>query len=355
MNSIPNPKQTNAHDVAVAALKQAYEQFGRADEQLARVEQASKLEQDAAPHPSDPQQAYEQFGRADEELSNLLHDAARHLSDAQTRTGSDVPAGPPVPPADTTFRPSAVNDVLVPGQLWSIGRGAMRAFIALLLVACIGAAGIAWQSYGDAAKEMIAAWAPELALTSSLPPEKPGLAEQPAPPAVQADAAPAAPPAPLAQTAPEDVAPTTAALSPESAQLLQSMARDLATVGQEIEQLKTSQAQMARANAELAEQLKAAQAQMARANAELAEQLKAAQAQTVRDNAELAKQLKASQEQMARTIAKASEQNLRPKTSAPPPQPIATPTRKPVPKPSSPQATAQPQAEPVSRPLTPQR
>src|SRR5258707_3002858 len=306
-----------SHDVAVAALKQAYEQFGSADE----------------------------------ELSNLLHDAARHLSDAQTRTGSAVPAGPPVPPADTAFRPSAVNDVLVPGQLWSIGRGAMRAFITLLLVACIGAAGIAWQSYGDAAKEMIAAWAPQLALTSSLPPEKPGLAEQPAPPAVQADAAPA----PLAQTAPEDVAPTAAALSPGSAQLLQSMARDLATVGQEIEQLKTSQAQIARANAELADQLKAAQAQMARANAELAEQLKAAQAQMVRDNAELAKQLKASQEQMARTIAKASEQNLRPKTSAPPPRPIATPTRKPVPKPSSPQATAQPQAEPVSRPLTRQR
>jgi hypothetical protein len=355
MNSIPNPKQTNPHDVAVAALKQAYEQFGRADEQLARVEQASKLEQDAAPHPSDPQQAYEQLGRADEELSNLLHDAARHLSDAQTRTGSDVPAGPPVRPADTTFRPSAVNDVLVPGQLWSIGRGALRAFIALLLVACIGAAGIAWQSYGDAAKEMIAAWAPQLALTSSPPPEKPAIPAQPAPPAVQAAAAnPAPPPAPLAQTAPEDVAPT-AALSPESAQLPQSMARDLATVGQEIEQLKTSQAQMARANAELAEQLKATQAQMARANAELAEQLKAAQAQMVRDNAELAKQLKASQEQMARTIAKASEQNLRPKTSAPPPRPIATPTRKPVPKLSSPQATAQPQAEPVSRPLTPQR
>ena len=144
-----------------------------------------------APHPSDPQQAYEQSGRADEELSNLLHDAARHLSDAQILTGSDVPAGPPVPPANTTFRPSAVNDVLVPGQLWSIGSGAMRAFIVLLLVACIGAAGIAWQSYGDAAKEMIAEWAPQLALTTSLPPEKPGLAEQPAPPTVQAAVNPA--------------------------------------------------------------------------------------------------------------------------------------------------------------------
>jgi hypothetical protein len=29
MNSMPNPKQIDPHDVAVAALKQAYEQIGR--------------------------------------------------------------------------------------------------------------------------------------------------------------------------------------------------------------------------------------------------------------------------------------------------------------------------------------
>jgi hypothetical protein len=81
----------------------------------------------------------------------------------------------------------------------------------------------------------------------------------------------------LAQTAPDDVAPTVAALSLELAQLLQTMARDLATVGQGVEQLKTNQ------------------------------------------------------EQMARVIAKASEQSLRPKISAPPPRPTATPRRKPVP------------------------
>ncbi len=225
-----------------------------------------------------------------------------------------------------------------------------------MLAVCIGVAAFVWQSpfYGGAARQIIARWTPQLVPTSSLTLESPGLPAQPSPPTVQAAAKTAPPqPAPLAQTAPEDVAPTGAALSPESAQQLQSMARDLATVGQEIEQLKTSQAQMVRDNAELAEQLKAAQAQMARDNAELAKQLKAAQAQMVRDNAELARQLMASQEQMARPIAKASEHNLRPKTSAPPPRPIATPTRKQVPKRSSPQATAQPQAEPVSRPLTP--
>jgi chemotaxis protein histidine kinase CheA len=311
MNSLPNPKQTNPHDVAVAALEQAYEQFGRADEQLARVEQVSKLEQDAAPHPSDP------------------------------------------PTRINTFHPA------VPGDRPSLGGRAIRGFIGFLFVVCIGVAAFVWLSpfYGDAARQIIARWAPQLVPTSSLTLESPGLPAQPSPPTVQAAAAKTAPPqpAPLAQTAPEDVAPTAAALSPESAQLLQSMARDLATVGQEIEQLKTSQAQMVRDNAELVEQLKTSQAQMVRDNAELAEQLKAAQAQMVRDNAELAKQLRASQEQMARSIAKASEQNLRPKTSAPPPRPIATPTRKPVPKPSSPQATAKPQAEPVSRPLTPLR
>jgi len=83
------------------------------------------------------------------------------------------------------------------------------------------------------------------------------------------------------------------------------MARDLATLGQAIEQLKASQARMAR------------------------------------DNANAAEQLKASQEQMARVIAKASEAKAfearayeqRPKISAPPPRPTATPTRKPVPTP----------------------
>src|SRR6266849_1049226 len=247
---------------------------------------------------------------ADEELSNLLHDAARHLSDAQTRTGSDVPAGPAVPPVDTTFRPSAVNDVLVPGHLRSIGRGAMRAFTALLLAACIGAAGIAWQAYGDAAQQMIADWAPQFALPSSLPPEKLGLPAQPAPPAVQAAAANPAPPQPAApaQTAADGVAPTAAAVSAESAQLLQSMARDLASVGQEIEQLKAS-----------------------------------------------IEQLKASQQQMSREIAKASEQNLRPRISAPPPRSAAAPARKPMPPSPPPQAAAAPNLPQAAAPSVPRQ
>jgi hypothetical protein len=264
----------------------------------------------------------------DKELSNLAHDAMRYAS-AQTRMGSDFSAGPPIPPVDLTFRPAAVNNVQAPGDRPSIGRRAVRAFIRFLWVACIGGAGVAWQFYGDAAKQIIAKWAPQFVLILSRPLENPRLPEQPTPPAVQASATKAAPPqpAPLAQTATEGAA----ALSAESAQLLQSMARDLATAGQEIEQLK--------------------------ANIE---------------------QLKASQEQMFRDVAKASEQNRRPKISASPPRSAAAPPRKPMPfRPSQaaaaptlpqaaapsvlrqpePQATAQPQVEPelssVPRPPMP--
>jgi hypothetical protein len=280
MNSMPNPKQTDPHDVAVAALKQAYEQIERADRQ--RVdEQASKLEQDAARHPSDQQKR-----------------------------------------------------LAVPGRQSSRGRLALQGLIGLLSAACIGAAVIAWQSHGDASKQMIARWAPQLDLTSSPAPENP-VPAQPSPPAVQAAAAKAtppqpAPPAPPAQTAPEP---------PGLAQPLQSTARDLAAAEQDIEQLRAS-----------IERLKTSQEQMARDNAAVAEQLKASQEQMARDNAAVAEQLKASQEQMARLIAKASEQNLRPKTSAPRPQPIATPTRKPVPKPSSPQETSAPRPRPIATP-----
>jgi hypothetical protein len=265
----------------------------------------------------------------DKELSNLAHDAMRYSS-AQTRMGSDFSAGSPIPPVDLRFRPAAVNNVEVPSDRPSVGRRAVRAFIRFLWVACLGGAGVAWQFYGDAAKQIIAKSAPPFALILSPPLENPKLPLQPTPPAVQASATKAAPPQParLAQTATEGVAPT-AALSPESARSLQSIARDLANTGQEIEQLK--------------------------ANIE---------------------QLKASQEQMIRDVAKASEQNRRPKVSASPPRSAAAPPRKPMPfRPSQaavaptllqaaarqpepqPQATAQPQVEPelssVPRPPMP--
>ena len=263
MDTTANPKQTDSRHVMVA----------RADEELAHAhEQITR--------------AHEEIGRTEEQLSELQHDVARQPSDhPQSRMN--------------TFRPA------VPSNPPSLGRRAVRAFISLALLGCIGVAAVAWQSpsSGDAAKQMIARWAPQLVPTLLLTLESPGLPAQRAPLAVRASAASAAPPqpAPLAQIAPQGVVSPASALSPDSAQLLQSMARDLATVGQRIEQLKAS-----------IDQLKAGQQQMSR---------------------EIAKPFES----------KASEQNLRPKTSAPPPRPTAASTRKPVTL-SSPQATAQ-QAE----------
>src|ERR1700730_17107007 len=247
---------------------------------------------------------------ADEELAKLAR-TLRHPSNPHARTGSDLSGSSAVPRVDTTFRAAAVRDIRVTGDRPSIGRKAVRAFTGFLLLACIGVAAIAWQSYGDAAKQIIARWAPQLVLTSSPPLENPGPPEQPYPPTIQASAATPAPPqpAPLAQTAPEGVAPTAAALSPESAQLLQSMAGDLATAGQEIKQLKAS-----------------------------------------------IEQLKASQEQISRDIAKASEQNLRPKISEPAARSAAAPARKlmqPFPPPKAAAAPRLPQAAAPSVPQQP--
>ena len=225
MDTTLNPKQTDTRNAVFARvdeeLANVYEQLTRADEQIAGMqEQRSRSEPGAARHPSDH---------------------------PQTRVN--------------TFRPA------VPGKRASLGGRAVRGFTGLILTACICVAAIVWQSsYGDAAKRIAARWTPQFVATSSLPPENPEFSAQPRPPAVQPVAAKTASPrpAPLAQTAAEDVAPTAAALSPEVTQLLQSMARDLATAGQGIEQLKASQEQMTRDSASIAEQLKANQEQMAR-------------------------------------------------------------------------------------------
>ncbi|MBI5261582.1 MAG: hypothetical protein HY852_07170 [Bradyrhizobium sp.] len=255
MNSTSTLNQIEPDDVLVARaderLAHAYEQIARADEQLGRVtEKLSKMEDDAAHLPSSP-------GR----------------------------------------RPSR-------------GRPALRGLTGLLLASCIvGAAFVSQSSYGDAAKPLIARWAPQLASTSSVQLESPGFPAQPGPSTFKVAAVDAAAPqpTPAVQGAPQDVAPTAAPVSSEVMELLQAMARDLANVEQGIERLKASQAQMAS------------------------------------DNVKEIEQLKASQEQMRRLIAKASEQDLRPKTSAPPARPIATAAPKPAPTLPSPEARARPQ------------
>jgi hypothetical protein len=263
MDSSANTKQTDPH-VNPALSTQEMELVARADERLAH--------------------AYEQIARADEELARFNEQISK-------------------------LEKKPVNRFRQPSR----GRPALRGLIGLLLTVGICTAAFAWQSYGETVRPMVARWAPQLAAASSLPSETPVLADQQSPPAVRlaaADAAVSQLPAPP-QAAPQDAA--AAAIAAEQAQLLQTMARDLAGVQQEIEQLKASQAELARESAKTAEQLKA------------------------------------NQEQMARTIANVSEQNLRPRTTAAPPLPVATPARKPKPVSTPPATEARAQARPPVR------
>src|SRR5215210_2605492 len=224
---------------------------------------------------------------SDEELSNLLHQAARYRSDTQTRAPSESPVGRTAPPVDSAFRAASVEDVLGSGGR-SMARPAARALIALLLAACIGLAAVAWKSYGDPAKKKIAKLATQFVVTSSLPSEE---AAQTAAPAVL----PSLEPASLVQIAPELVGTTAEAPSPDSAQLLQSLARDLSALAREVEQLKAGM-----------------------------EQFKLSQQQTLRD------------------IAKSSEQKLRTRTSVPALRSADVRSRKPMPSFSGPQPAAPP-------------
>jgi hypothetical protein len=268
---------------------------------------------------------------ADEEIESLLKDKMRAPSEPQLHAGPDFAAGAAVPPVDTTFRATAVNDVLIRSRHRSLVRRALRAVSALLLAAIIGGAAMAWHYHAEAAQRIIAEWAPLFAQKSSQPSEKTGLAAPPVLAAAEVDAANPAPaqaaaqvptaaeaaarPAAVETVAPsapvETASPAPAAASPDDPQSLEAMARDLANASQEIEQLKAS-----------------------------------------------VEQLKASQQQLVAMVSeKAAAQNLRPKKPASPPRPVAalTPPRKPAPpvQPLPPRSAAA--AQPAAAPYVPRQ
>ncbi len=236
---------------------------------------------------------------AEEALSRLAHEAVGGTSD---HAGSDIFAGLQVtePSLNATLRPAGPKDGRFPSDRPSPGRRASRALARFLIAAFIGvAATLAWQSYGEAAKQMIASWAQQLGWSISLPAMNPPpspeiVAEQPSPPAVQASAPDAPQDVPVTQTAPEMVAPTAPVAPSPDLQQLEAMARDLASVRQNVEKLA------------------------------------------------------AGQEQMARDITRlqTAEKDIRRRISAPPPQPAAAPARKPVPMPPSEQSAPQISAAP---------
>jgi hypothetical protein len=252
---------------------------------------------------------------ATETPANPVHEILSRPSAAQANAASDVVAAASVPAVDTTFRAAAADtiqapgievprDIHLPGDPPPWGRWARRAIFGFLFALGSAAAAEAWGHYGDAAKAMIAEWAPApFGVVSSPPVEKPGATIQASAPDVQgsspgtSQATPqasasdqaatqaAAPAQPAQDTATAGTAAAVAASPP------QPMAHDLAAMGQQIEQLKAG-----------IEQLRAGQEQ-------LAQQL----AQQTARNAQ------------AKTVA-----SPRPKLSALPPQPVAAP-RKPRP------------------------
>jgi hypothetical protein len=246
MQSAATISSTDSPDVSPALSTQDKELVARADERLAH--------------------AYEQIALADEQLARFHEQVSRLESDAARKKRSRRP---------------------------SHGRPVLRGFIGLLLAAGIFTAAYAWHSHGETARPIIARWAPQLAAAPSHALETPELAANPAPPTVRiaaADAAISQLPA-SAQGTPQDAAASP--VPPDATQLLQTMARDLASLRQEIEQLKAGQEAL------------------------------------TRETAGNAEQLKESQEQTARAIAAVSEQNLR-RTSVAPPLPVASPARKPM-------------------------
>ena len=230
-----------------------------------------------------------------DELTDLLRAAARHRPEPGGSAAPDRSGSAPVPAVDTTFRATAVNDD-VPTRGTTFGRRVMRAVAALVLAMGIGAAALTWQTFGYAAKKAVFKWAPQWAITTSLPLEKLGLNTK-STPADEPDVADATPAQAASQGAPEGGTPdngtignsvaSPAVSSSDPARLLQSMARDLANVSQEVEILKASIAE-----------------------------LKASQQQTTRD--------------LAKVSDKASE-NAKAKVVTAPPHPAVVAARKPAP------------------------
>jgi hypothetical protein len=196
---------------------------------------------------------------AEEALSKLAH----VTSDRRRATAvSDFSAGPRVtePSLDATLRPADLNSNPSPTDRPSLSRRTSRGLARFLVMACVGAAAtLAWQSYGDTAKQMIADSAPQLSwLLLSQPVVNPPsgreiAVEQPSPPAVQASAPQTASGQARAVASPASETAASAAPTVPSPELqqLETLAHDLAEVRQSVEQLAAGQEQMAREIANL--------------------------------------------------------------------------------------------------------
>jgi hypothetical protein len=141
-------------------------------------------------------------------------------------------------------------------------------FMRFVLTVCVGiAATVAYQAYGDTAREKLMAMAPELLGSSPVQAEdanatgqqttaeaQPAAEAEPAQPEQAAPAAEATSAPATTAAAPQAAPPQ--ATSPDLAPLIEGMSREIASLRESIEQLKTSQRQMSRDLAKAAEEPK---------------------------------------------------------------------------------------------------
>jgi hypothetical protein len=234
-----------------------------------KLDERLRVSVEALLHPSPPPKPVE-------EVDDLLSAISHHLDD------------------ETSERKEISNRLLAIEK--RIERLASRGFRYLVAI-CIGVAAIlAWQSYGETPKQMIATRAPELGWSPEAKQMIAGRMQQlgwTKPPAVESKAAP------VTQTAPETVAPKVSAAPSIDPEQVHQMALDVAALRQTVEQLT------------------------------------------------------AGQDQMAREVEKlqAADKEILEKIAAPPPQPIAAPARKPTPVHPPPKLAPTPfWTRPASRP-----
>ena len=167
----------------------------------------------------------------------------------------------------------------------------MPSLTGFLIMFCIGVdATLGWQSYGDAAREMIASSYPQLGW---LAPQS----------------------APGAQNAPDMIAPAAPAAPPRDQQQLNAMSLDLDAVRQSVDRIATS--------------IAASQEQITRSVDRIAASITTSQEQIMHS----VERLTAGQEQMTREITKLqeTEQYILYKNSESPPPPAPARTRAPRP------------------------
>ncbi len=216
------------------------------------LEEALSVPMDSPP--SRPQVDTDQ-GSADvkalEEALSRLVGASASARRAEMAGSNAVWAGEPS--LHATFPPADLKDDRFLGDTPSPGRRSSRTLTRFLVVAFIGVGcTLAWQSYGEAAKQKLATFGPQLGWVLSLAGLKPSpgaelIAERPSTPAVQESEPDLPQAAPAAQTAPDIGAPPApAARGPDVQQQLEAMARDLAILRQSVDQLALGQERMAR-------------------------------------------------------------------------------------------------------------